>query len=97
MKIEIRNFGPVKNFVFDSKYPMHLIVGTNNIGKSYALTAYYLAICSLLESRALMVSVFSQIELIDSDLEFNDSLKRMYEKKLKDEPTKDLDVKKVFE
>lgn len=97
MKIEIRNFGPVKNFVFDSKYPMHLIVGTNNIGKSYALTAYYLAICSLLESRALMVSVFSQIELIDSDLEFNDSLERMYEKKLKDDPSQDLDVKKFFE
>lgn len=97
MKIEIRNFGPVKNFVFDLECPMHLIVGTNNIGKSYALTAYYLAICSLLESRALMMSVFSQIELIDSDFDFDESLEKTYKKKLKDDPSQDLDVKRFFE
>ncbi|MDR6677365.1 AAA family ATPase [Pseudomonas oryzihabitans] len=97
MRIEISNFGPVKNFVFDSKCPMHLIVGTNNVGKSYALTAYYLAICSLLESRALMVNVFSQIELIESDFGFNVSLEKSYRKKLKADATQDIEVTGFFE
>ncbi|WP_414502676.1 AAA family ATPase [Zymobacter sp. IVIA_5232.4 C2] len=42
MKISLVNFGPIKNFTFDSNKSFHLIVGHNNVGKSYALTVYYI-------------------------------------------------------
>lgn len=48
MKILIENFGPVERFEFDTNKSMHLIVGNNNVGKSYSLTAYYFAIKALL-------------------------------------------------
>lgn len=49
MKIKIENFGPVKQFIFDTDKSFHLIVGDNNVGKSYALTVFYFTIKTLLE------------------------------------------------
>jgi predicted ATPase len=42
MKIQLRNFGPIEFFEFDTKTQMHFIFGENNIGKSYAISAVYL-------------------------------------------------------
>ena len=44
MKIKISNFGPVREFSIDLKTDFHLLVGRNNIGKSYAITAIYLIV-----------------------------------------------------
>nr|VFK56526.1 MAG: AAA domain-containing protein, putative AbiEii toxin, Type IV TA system [Candidatus Kentron sp. TUN] len=50
MKIEIHNFGPIHRFDCDLDKDLHLIVGENNIGKSYAITLVYLLLKSLIES-----------------------------------------------
>jgi predicted ATP-dependent endonuclease of OLD family len=42
MKIQLKNFGPIEFFEFDTKTQMHFIFGENNIGKSYAISAVYL-------------------------------------------------------
>ncbi|AGL83853.1 AAA family ATPase [Pseudomonas protegens] len=49
MKVKIENFGPVKEFTFDTQKKFHLIVGDNNVGKSYVLTIFYFMVKSLLE------------------------------------------------
>ena len=41
MKIEIKNFGPIREFVFDLDKDLHLIYGENSIGKSYAVYVVY--------------------------------------------------------
>lgn len=44
MIVTINNFGPVRSFSIDLDKDFHLLVGKNNIGKSYAITAVYLII-----------------------------------------------------
>ncbi|EJI1423129.1 AAA family ATPase [Vibrio parahaemolyticus] len=44
MIVTINNFGPVRSFTIDLDKDFHLLVGKNNIGKSYAITAVYLII-----------------------------------------------------
>lgn len=51
MKIEINNLGPIKTFSCDLNKDFHLIIGDNNIGKSYAITIIYLTIKSLIDSK----------------------------------------------
>lgn len=51
MKIQIHNFGPINFFESDLDKDLHLVVGDNNIGKSYAITVIYLILKSLMESR----------------------------------------------
>jgi predicted ATPase len=47
MKIQLKNFGPIEFFEFDTKTQMHFIFGENNIGKSYAISAVYLILKNL--------------------------------------------------
>ena len=42
MIIQLKNFGPIEHFEFDTEKQMHFIFGENNIGKSYAISAVYL-------------------------------------------------------
>ncbi|WP_071884521.1 AAA family ATPase [Hymenobacter sp. APR13] len=42
MKIELENFGPIKNFKFDLAKDLTVVFGKNNIGKSYAITCVYI-------------------------------------------------------
>jgi len=67
MKIIIEDFGPVHRFDFDSSKLFQLIVGNNNVGKSYVLSAYYFVIKSLLESAFLSGMQWRYIELLDGD------------------------------
>ncbi len=62
MKIRITNFGPVSSFEFNLEKDMHLILGQNNIGKSYAITVIYLIIKALTEydDRIYFLRYFSQ-------------------------------------
>lgn len=50
MKIQIDNFGPIHRFECDLNKDLHLILGTNNIGKSYAITVVYLLLKSFIEA-----------------------------------------------
>lgn len=49
MKIIIENFGPIHSFECDLNQDFHLMVGDNNIGKSYAITLVYLILKSLMD------------------------------------------------
>nr|VFK81081.1 MAG: AAA domain [Candidatus Kentron sp. SD] len=49
MKIQINNFGPIHHFECDLDKDLHLILGKNNIGKSYGITVVYLLVKSLLD------------------------------------------------
>nr|VFJ77859.1 MAG: AAA ATPase domain-containing protein [Candidatus Kentron sp. FW] len=51
MKIQIHDFGPIHHFECDLDKDLHLIVGENNVGKSYGITVIYLLIKALMESR----------------------------------------------
>lgn len=48
MKIKLSNLGPIYRFDFDVDKDLNVIVGRNNIGKSYAITAVYLIIKNLI-------------------------------------------------
>lgn len=48
MIIKFENFGPIKEFIFDSAYDLNIIFGKNNIGKSYSISAVYLIIKNLI-------------------------------------------------
>nr|VFJ78116.1 MAG: Predicted ATPase [Candidatus Kentron sp. FW] len=50
MKVQIDNFGPIHHFECDLDKDLHLILGGNNIGKSYAITLVYLLLKSFIEA-----------------------------------------------
>lgn len=52
-RIEIRDFGPIKSFRFDLEKDLSLILGTNNIGKSYGIIATYIILKNLMNSRVV--------------------------------------------
>ena len=54
MIIELKNFGPIEHFEFDTEKQMHFIFGENNIGKSYAISAVYLILKNIIELKGLI-------------------------------------------
>jgi AAA ATPase domain len=60
MKIKIRNFGPIRSFDFNTKDDFVLIVGQNNIGKSYAISLVYLILKTLVLSSKLSFGYFDE-------------------------------------
>lgn len=52
MKITLRNFGPIREFSIDLDKDFHFLIGQNSIGKSYAITAIYLIVKSMLQLKA---------------------------------------------
>lgn len=66
MRVKIEDFGPVSSFEFDSDKIFQLIIGDNNIGKSYVLSAYYFAVKSLLDLNAVPWRYFQFAELMDA-------------------------------
>lgn len=96
MKIRIENFGPVAAFEFDSSKSMHLIVGSNNVGKSYALTAYYFAVKALLDFAASIPRYMYQHDFIEEDSLFDKKLIDELHGKLKDKKSTNIDASKVF-
>ena len=73
MKIQLKNFGPIEFFEFDTKTQMHFIFGENNIGKSYAISAVYLLLKHLSKASSvgrmytrLNVDIDKEIDGIDT-------------------------------
>lgn len=54
MRIKIKNFGPIHEYEFDLKKDFHLIVGKNNVGKSYAITLIYLILKNILNMKVYL-------------------------------------------
>lgn len=97
MKVRIENFGPIKDFEFDTDTPLQLIIGTNNIGKSYALTAYYIAISSLLECRLGMAEIFSEMGYFDEVIQFDKNYEKKYIQHIAKTPEAIIDVTNYYE
>jgi hypothetical protein len=66
MQVKIEDFGPVSSFEFDSDKIFQLIIGDNNIGKSYVLSAYYFVVKSLLDLTALPWRYYQFAEFMES-------------------------------
>ncbi len=49
MKITLKNFGAIYRFDFDTKWQIHCLYGSSNVGKSYAIRAFYLLLKNLKE------------------------------------------------
>jgi predicted ATPase len=49
MKITLKNFGAIYRFDFDTKWPIHCLYGSSNVGKSYAIRTFYLVLKNLKE------------------------------------------------
>ncbi|AEO76802.1 hypothetical protein EIM14_00245 [Pseudomonas aeruginosa] len=103
MKIRIENFGPVKDFSFDTDKSFHLIVGDNNVGKSYVLTAYYFIIKSILELSApktynRQVFLFSQmVSHEDYELILDTNEVKKFQAKVIEKKSTDIDATSFFE
>ena len=72
MKVKIENFGPVKEFTFDTSKKFNLIVGDNNVGKSYVLNIFYFVVKTFLEMAPLNFRFYMYEEFEpddESDLE----------------------------
>lgn len=50
MKITLQNIGPISKFDIDLDKDFHLILGPNNIGKSYAITIVYLIVKNIISA-----------------------------------------------
>lgn len=89
MRIELKNFGIVKNFNFDTKNDFSIIFGKNNTGKSYAISVVYLIIKNLLLLEESLIFRFV----------FPDSNSDEYIKKFKTslENKKSISIKKEIE
>lgn len=75
MLISLKNAGPISSFEIDTDINFNLLLGENNIGKSYSITLVYCIIKNLIELKDIS-SLFPLlleygIELND-DLEFNE-------------------------
>ncbi|AGA72663.1 hypothetical protein CXG50_06370 [Pseudomonas plecoglossicida] len=97
MKVKIENFGPVSDFEFDCDTPLQLIVGTNNIGKSYALTAYYIAITSLLECRLAMAEILSELGFFEDIIQFDKTYEKKFITGLKEDIDAQIEITSYFE
>lgn len=62
MKISIEHFGPIDAFTFDLKDDFVLIVGANNIGKSYAISLVYLVLKTLAALDRPLFNLMNRIE-----------------------------------
>ena len=63
MKLTINNFGPIHHCEFDLEKDFHLVVGENNVGKSYAITIIYLIVKSALNIDDTAYILFRRSEL----------------------------------
>lgn len=75
MKIRIHDFGPINEFSFDLSKDWNLILGENNVGKSYAITLIYLIIKTFLNVdllrlsfRRVMYSESEEVSIIENKL-----------------------------
>lgn len=98
MKIEIYNFGPISKFEFDTSSDFHLIVGDNNIGKSYALSIFYFIVKEFLKFEKLIKvnPYFYNIGLGDESEDETKIILNALGKKIRDNRIYDIDITDTF-
>ncbi len=90
MKIILENFGIIKKFEFDTDDDFTFIIGTNNTGKSYAISAIYLIMKNILEQKEIFMFRYNFFKEGDILSKVNS-----YEKSLKEKNT--VNIKKDME
>ncbi len=98
MQVRIEDFGPVSSFEFDSDKIFQLIVGDNNIGKSYVLSAYYFVVKSLLDIKSLPFRYYHFAEFMESQKgDATDKVDAEVDKYLKSRSgAKDIDITNFY-
>ncbi|HCU0178449.1 TPA: AAA family ATPase [Enterobacter hormaechei] len=96
MKITLKNFGPIRHFSIDLNKDFHFLIGQNSIGKSYAITAIYLIVKTLLQFKSRRSITYAHY---DYYMEFDhiDSKNGDSKKHLKEFIDSDLNEKDVTE
>lgn len=92
MKVTVENFGPVKEFSFDTSKSFHLIVGDNNVGKSYALSAYYAVLKALGEVLSSVGPSFAVLPYILDSMKIKKEEGRLDFKSIELHPESDIVV-----
>ena len=64
MKVDIKNFGPIRKFSYDLDKDLVITYGNNNIGKSYAMQIVYLLLKTFLQADVLAVIILKGILFI---------------------------------
>ncbi len=95
MKISCHNFGPLREFSIDLDADFVLIVGENNIGKSYAISLLYAILKTLTSSDTFERPYLSEIFLEKSVESAGDSLRDDFAKQYKSLTTKNIDVTEI--
>lgn len=92
MKISLRNFGPLKEFDFGLDADFTLIVGENNIGKSYAISMMYALLKTLLTNDLIGRPYFGEFfyERVSERSEF--SGREEFLKQYKTTTVRDIDI-----
>ena len=94
MIIQLKNFGPIEFFEFDTDKDMHFIFGENNIGKSYAISAVYLIlknwnlfIDELNEDKEYLAKTIHNLELSRVDENKNSVIQSVFDKTIQNKFT----------
>ena len=98
MKVKIENFGPVKEFTFDTSKKFNLIVGDNNVGKSYVLNIFYFVVKTFLEMAPLNFRFYMYEEFEpddESDLEILNEIE-VITNQIKDKKSGSYDITKLW-
>ncbi|NGZ27606.1 MAG: AAA family ATPase [Magnetococcales bacterium] len=85
MIIQINNVGPISAYEFDLNKDFHIIVGENNIGKSYAISIVYLILRCLINSSQQWILPFDRdrrIARIVQQISFKDGNSTIIDEKI---------------
>lgn len=100
MRVRIQDFGPVSDFLFDTEKSFHLIVGDNNVGKSYALTAYYFIVKTIIglfsDSMYPMHRFFYYGNIDNGTDALTEEENKIFLSKLQSKKVGDLDIEDIY-
>lgn len=100
MKIEIEQFGPIQQFVYDLDKDFIVTYGNNNIGKSYSMQIVYLLLKNFIKREHFPHQFNSFIFLLLEGLLDNKEFKNKWENEIKffiESPDKEIDFTAIME
>lgn len=96
LQIQIHNFGPIHDFTFNVRDNFLLIVGENNVGKSYAISVVYLTLKAL--TAAIPTSYAWEFIDIENGVGTSMQWQKDFEHQVKNTPSNgvDIDITNIF-
>lgn len=96
MEIEIKNFGPIRDFKTDLDSDFIFIVGENNIGKSYAISLIYVILKTLTNNELLGRPVYGGYLLEEAIKKTPASSREDFSRRYKSDPDKLIPVTDLY-